>query len=93
MFIILIFFTEYNKTNNKIKLEKINPSEINNKINFAFSLFNEIRTIDSKYYSYDLSGVNNNNLFGIDLSLSDELASGTYTLEYKYYSNKEKRYL
>ena len=50
-------------------------------------------TIDPKYYSYDLSGVNNNNLFGIDLSLSDELASGTYTLEYKYYSNKDSYYV
>lgn len=50
-------------------------------------------TIDPKYYSYDLSGVNNDNLFGIDLSLSDELASGTYTLEYKYYSNKDSYYV
>ena len=50
-------------------------------------------TIDPKYYSYDLSGVNNNNLFGIDLSLSDELSSGTYTLEYKYYSNKDSYYV
>lgn len=50
-------------------------------------------TIDPKYYSYDLSGVNDDNLFGIDLSLSDELASGTYTLEYKYYSNKDSYYV
>ena len=52
-------------------------------------------SIDPKYYSYTLSGADviGNNLLSIGITLSDELKAGAYTLEYKYYSNKDTYYV
>ncbi len=52
-------------------------------------------SIDPKYYSHTLSGadINGTNLLSIGVTISDELKAGTYTLEYKYYSNKETYYV